>query len=100
MEVFRIQPQNADLHGIKTETSNGDSAGGVHVFETISEVYACREWLNEKNVELVTIECEPNDLRENCDYEGALLLKGRGKITSRKKFKDTKAISAWAEKNA
>lgn len=97
MIVYRIQPQGAELHGIETETSNGEPAGGVHVFESLPEVYACREWLNEKKVELVEIECEASDLRRNADYEGALLLKGRGKIVNRRKFKDTRAVAAWVE---
>ena len=98
MNVYRIQPQNAELHGIETETSNGEAAGGVHVFESIAEIYGCREWCNETKVEVVTIECEKSDLRRNGDYEGALLLCGRGLIVSRKKFKDTRAVAAWAEK--
>jgi hypothetical protein len=86
------------LHGIETTTSNDEPAGGVHVFESLPEVYGCREWCNEDRVELATIECEPRDLQHNGDYEGALLLKGRGKIVRRKKFVDVRAIAAWIEK--
>lgn len=99
MLVYRIQPQGADLHGIETETSNGESAGGVHVFESLSEVSACRFWVNESGVELAEIECSEKDIRENSDYEGSLLLKGRGKIIKRTPFEDTMAIAEFADDN-
>lgn len=38
MLVYRIQPQNAELHGVRTETSADELADGVHVFDTISAV--------------------------------------------------------------
>jgi hypothetical protein len=95
--VYRIQPQGADLHGVETETSNGKDAGGVHVFETIPEVYACREWRNERGVELAEIECDADDLCDNGDYEGALLPKGRGRIVRRRRFADVRQISQWVE---
>lgn len=97
MIVYRIQPQGAELHGVETETSNGDLAGGVHVFESLPEVYACREWLNEKSVELVEVDCDEYDLSPNGDYEGALLAKGCGTIVSRRAFEDTRAVSQWVE---
>jgi hypothetical protein len=97
--VYRIQPQGAELHGIETETSNGELAGGVHVFESIAEIQACREWLTEKKVELVTIACQESDLRQNGDYEGTLLLKGRGEIVKRQKFADTRKVAQWAAEN-
>ena len=95
--VYRIQPQGAELHGIETETSNGDPAGGAHVFESLPEVYGCRSWCTESNVELATIECGPRDLRRNGDYEGALLLKGRGRIVTRQPFTDTRALADWIQ---
>lgn len=98
MLVYRIQPQGADLHGIETETSNGESAGGVHVFTSIPEIIACDGWMLERSVELVTVDCEPRDIRSNDDYEGDLLIAGRGTIISRKKFRDTMAVSKWAAK--
>lgn len=97
MIVYRIQPQDAELHGIETETSNEELAGGVHVFESIPEVYGCREWHNDENVELVEIECERKDLKANGDYEGVTLRKGCGKITKTTKFRDITAIVAWCE---
>ena len=93
MIVYRIQPQNADLHGIETVTSNDELAGGVHVFGSIPEVYGCREWFNEAGVELVEIECQKGD------YEGVTLRKGRGSIVKRTAFADIAAIVAWCEEN-
>lgn len=100
MQVFRIQPQGADLHGVETETSNGEPAGGVHVFSTLAEVAGCFSWLNEKKVELATIECATKDLRANGDFEGDLLIKGRGKIVFRMNFDDVMAVARYAEENA
>lgn len=97
MNVYRIQPQGAELHGIETESSDGTPAGGVHVFRTLPEVVACGGWYPEDNVELVTIECEPADLRSNGDYEGDLLRKGRGRIVHRQPFASTSEVSKWAE---
>lgn len=97
--VYRIQPQGADLHGIETETSNGEMAGGVHVFESIPEIAGCSEWMTQRKVEIATIECEARDLKRNGDYEGALLVAGRGKIVARKKFSDTRKVAEWAMKN-
>jgi len=37
-------------------------------------------------VELVTIECEPRDLRDSEDYEGSTLRAGRGQIVTRHVF--------------
>lgn len=97
MHVYRIQPINAELHAIQTTTSNDELAGGVHVFESIPELYGCREWRNEAGVEVVTIECEKKDLKRNGDYEGATLKAGRGSIVSRRQFDDVQAIVAWIE---
>lgn len=100
MIVYRIQPQGADLHGVDTETSNGESAGGVHVFGSVSEIAACYGWITELNVEVATIECNEDDVSANGDYEGDLLLSGRGRIIERKPFADTRAVAAWAENPA
>ncbi len=97
--VYRIQPQGAELHGIETTTSNDEPAGGVHVFESLAEVQACRQWMPEKRVELVTIACEARDLRRNGDYEGALLIAGRGEIVRRQEFADTMEVARWAAEN-
>lgn len=97
MLVYRIQPQNAQLHAIRTETSAGDLANGVHVFDTISAVAACRGWIEERCVELATIKCEACDIRENDDYEGSLLIRGRGVIVSRIPFASTRDVADWAD---
>lgn len=98
--VYRIQPQGAELHGIETETSNGNPAGGVHVFESIAELQACREWLEEARVELVTIACRESDLRANGDYEGVTLRRGRGEIVKRQRFASTREVAEWAAQNS
>jgi len=97
MNVYRIQPKNSQLHAQQSTTSNDEQLPGVFVFESLPEVWACREWLNEKNVELVTIECEQKDLKHAGDYEGALLKEGCGVIVSRKSFKDVKAVAKWVK---
>lgn len=97
--VYRIQPIGAKLHGIETTTSNDEAAGGVHVFGSLAEVYACREWCEQSDVELATIECEARDLRANGDYEGETLRKGRGRITARQTFATTRAIADWVEQH-
>lgn len=97
IRVYRIHPHGAKLHGVETETSNGEPAGGVHVFESLPEVVAAGGWLNDPNVELAEVECDPRDVVPNEDYEGALLRKGRGRIVKRKKFRDTYSLAKWAE---
>ena len=95
--VYRIQPRGAELHGVETESSDGTPAGGVHVFGSLGEVAACREWLTEAGVELAEIECDARDLRPNGDYEGITLRAGRGRIVRRRLFRDTRRVSRWAE---
>lgn len=95
IEVFRVQPRNAELHGIETETSNGEPAGGVHVFESLPEVQACGQWMDEPRVELATIRCEDSDVRRNGDFEGALLLAGRGEIVHRRPFAWISELAEW-----
>lgn len=92
MNVYRIQPIGSELHGIETTTSNDELAGGVHVFESVAEIYGCREWRNATNVELVTISCERRELKANGDYEGVTLKKGKGQIIDRKAFSDLQSI--------
>lgn len=97
MKVYRIQPVGAALHGVRTETSNGELANGVHVFTSLGQVAACRHWLKQRRVELVEIECLQSDLSDNGDSEGDLLRRGRGKIVSRRRFADTTAVAVWVE---
>ena len=102
MIVYRIQPRNADLHGVETETSNGEFAGGVHVFETTKEIVAALgDWApSTEAIELAVVECEGRDVRENGDYEGSLLLKGRGQIVERKPFDGLREIRRWADEQS
>lgn len=95
--VYRVQPIGADLHGVETETSNGNPAGGVHVFASIGELVACEGWLTRYGIELAEIECERSDLRPTGDYEGDTLKKGRGRIVRRRSFRDSRRVAQWAE---
>jgi hypothetical protein len=85
--AYRFQPIGADLHAIETETSEGNAAGGVHVFDSLQACHGISGWrLTDEPVELVTIECEPRDLRDSEDYEGSTLRAGRGQIVTRHVF--------------
>jgi hypothetical protein len=95
--VYRVQPPGVELHAIETETSAGNPAGGVHVFTEIGQVEAAIGWITRLDVELAEIECERRDLRPNGDYEGDLLIAGRGRIVRRHRFRDTGRVARWAE---
>jgi hypothetical protein len=102
MNAYRFQPINAELHAIETETSEGNAAGGVHVFDSLSACHGISGWrLTGEPIELVTIECESRDLRDSEDYEGSTLRKGRGRIVSRRVFEGG-LIEAreWLDDNA
>ena len=87
MHAYRFQPVDADLHGIQTETSEGELAGGVHVFASLEEAKSIFGWLlTTEPVELATIECDESDLRDSGDVDGYTLRAGRGRIVSRKVF--------------
>lgn len=58
-----------------------------------------REWCEEREIELATIECDARDVRANGDYEGELLLAGRGRIVARRVFGSTSQLVKWVEKN-
>lgn len=100
MLVYRVQPQNADLHGIETIDSNEEFAGGVHVCESIQELRLLNEGPNERNVEIVTVECEKRDLKPNGDYQGVTLKAGRGRIVSRQAFDSINDVIEWIDETA
>lgn len=96
--VYRIQKHDAELHGIRSLTSNDEELPGVFVFESLPEAYGCREWNQEEaGVELATIECEPKDLRHVGDYEGVLLKADRGTIVDRRPFATIGDCAKWLE---
>lgn len=99
MNVYRFQPIGADLHGIQTETSNGDLAGGVHVFASIEEAKSIFGWLlTSTPVELATIECDETDLRDSGDVDGYTLRTGRGRVIARKVFRGgLRAALRWLQ---
>lgn len=101
--VYRIQPPALDLNH-QSETSCGDLADGVHVFASIEDAArGVAEWVEnpgEPQQELVTIECDDDDLDDNGDYEGFLLYSGCGKITERRLFESWDAMRDWLSENA
>lgn len=96
MIVYRVQPEGADLHAVETETSNGNPAGGVHVFAEFGNLTATLGWLKRTGIELAEIECERRDLRDSGDYEGHTLVAGRGRIVRRRHFRDSDRVGRWA----
>lgn len=101
--VYRIQPPALDLNH-QSETSCGDLADGVHVFASIEDAArGVAEWVEnpgEPQQELVTIECDDDDLDDNGDYEGFLLYSGAGRIVERRLFKSWDAMREWLNENA
>lgn len=96
--VYRLQP--ADL-GIdhRSETSNGELDRGPHVFGSLAEarVGACG-WCRQRGTwELLTIEVAESDVRDNHDYEGFVLVGGRGRIVSRHRLGRWSSVMHWAK---
>jgi hypothetical protein len=97
--VYRIQPAGLELGDHCSETSNGNPDRGVHVCQTIEQIQAAvRGWCkwSGSRPELVEIECDAGDVRDNGDYEGWVLIGNRGTIVSRKSFRDGKAMARWS----
>lgn len=88
MIVYRVQPQGLDLGSHKSETSNGELDRGVHVFCSLEELQgAVNGWCQQDYTpEVVVIECDSKDVRENGDYEGSVLVGNRGEIVKRIPF--------------
>ena len=88
MLVYRVQPKGMDLGSHKSETSNGELDRGVHVCFSLEELQgAVNGWCSQDYVpEIVVIECEEKDVRENGDYEGSVLVGNKGKIVNRVSF--------------
>ena len=88
MRAYRVQPKGFDLGDHKSETSNGEPDLGVHVFSSTEELQgAVNGWCDQDYVpEIVVIDCEEKDVRENGDYEGSVLVGNRGKIVKRISF--------------
>ena len=97
MIVYRIQPIGADLHAVRSTTSNDDKVSGVFVFATLQELCRCSEWLNEAGIELAEIDCDEADIQPGDDYEGDVLTTGRGRIVRRRTFRESSRVAKWAE---
>jgi hypothetical protein len=98
--VYRIQPAGLGIAGHRSLTSCGDLAEGVHVFGSLAEAArAVRGWVADEDgmptPELVTITCAADDLEDNEDYEGLLLVEAAGEIVHRHTFADWDALHAW-----
>jgi|SRR5262245_8480773 len=96
--VYRIQPPGLGLNH-QSECSNGDLSDGVHVFATLEEIpTALKNWMDDPEQprqELVIVECADEDLDDNEDYEGLLLLAGCGRIVARRSFNSWDAMRSW-----
>lgn len=97
--VYRIQPRGLGIMGHCSETSCGDLDEGPHVFTSLAEAArAIRGWLDEDDQpELGTIQCDEDALADNEDFEGMVLVEGRGTIVARQAFADWDAMRAWFE---
>jgi len=93
MRVYRVQPIGLDLDSHRSETSNGELDRGVHVCHSIEELQgAVNGWCSQDYVpEVVVIQCSENDVQENGDYEGSVLVGNNGEIVNRVRFE------SWAE---
>jgi hypothetical protein len=88
MQVYRVQPKGLELGSHRSETSCGDLDRGVHVCYSLEELQgAVNGWCEQDYTpEIVVIECDRKDVRENGDYEGSVLVGNAGKIVARKPF--------------
>lgn len=96
--VYRLQPTGLELTGHKSETSSGDLDRGPHVFGSLSEASNVTGWVAQRGKwELLEIEADQKDVQDNGDYEGYVLLGGRGRIVRRTLLGTWKQVLAWAE---
>ena len=100
--VYRIQPAGLGIAGHRSETSSGHLDDGCHVFLCLDDAKrAVRGWMDDgTQPELLTITCTEEDLDDNGDYEGLVLLESAGTITHRQPFADWDALYDWASGNA
>lgn len=96
---YRVQPVGQELGQHRSETSNGELDRGVHVFGCLSALGGgVRGWCNPGwQPEVVAIECDLADLRDNGDYEGFVLVGNRGIIVERITFPTWEALLDWAK---
>ena len=88
VKVYRVQPVGLELSSHRSETSIGELDRGVHVCHCVEELQgAVNGWCRQDYVpEVVVIECDERDVRENGDYEGSVLIGNRGRIVNRVSF--------------
>ena len=100
--VYRIQPAGLGIAGHRSETSSGHHDDGCHVFLCLDDAKrAVRGWMDDgTQPELLTITCTEEDLDDNGDYEGLVLLESAGTITHRQPFADWDALYDWASGDA
>ena len=95
---YRVQPVGLTIDGHRSETSNENLACGPHVFEALGDLCHGVQWWcdHDWQPEILEIECDSADVLENGDYEGFVLRGGRGNVVRRRKFRNWKALIAWA----
>lgn len=85
---YRVQPKGLDLGDHRSQTSNDNADRGCHVFGCLSELCGgVQGWCDtDWAPEIVEIECDEENLGDNGDYEGYVLVGNRGTITKRRAF--------------
>ena len=91
--AYRVQPVGLDLADHRSLTSNDNCDRGVHVCLSLEELAgAVNGWCDQHYTpEVITIECDRSDVRDNGDFEGFGLVGNRGVITGRR------AYNSWGE---
>ena len=102
MKVYRVQPAGLGIRKHRTESSNGELVKGCHVFCSLPElVGAVPGWCEcPWTPEIVTIRCSNKNVVGNHDYEGDLLLRSKGKIVARRKFKNWRKQVNWCKRKS
>jgi len=91
--AYRVQPVGLDLADHRSLTSNDELDRGVHVCLSLEELAgAVNGWCRQGYTpEVITIGCDRQDIRDNGDYEGFVLVGNRGTIINRTEYR------SWGE---
>jgi hypothetical protein len=101
--VYRVQPAGLGIKGHRSELSGDPDVIGLdrgpHVFSSIAELAnGVRGWFHdpaEPEQEVLAILAKEEDLEPNYDYEGEVLIGGRGRIVARRSFKNWQLLLRW-----
>lgn len=93
--VYRVQPVGLDIDH-QSLTSNDTLDCGVHVCCSLEELAGCvNGWCRQQYIpEVIAIECDAADVRDNGDYEGFVLRGNRGVITKRTRYENWDTFAA------